>query len=261
MFSVPCRAVLTSLTLLLVSAGAVLSVHHEKRSRNDTLSKDAAHLLKQMHDLEAEVENLRQRAGMPKANLAPPERSAVGYMGGQSIPIEAKQVLQTTETRIAALSAELKQRVQPALEQTLTREAARPYGIPLQISTSISSTFGPRTNPFGDSNNEFHDGVDLTGGYGTPIQASAPGVVEAAGWSGGYGNRVIVNHGHGYRTLYGHMSQIGVAQGTQVERGQLIGYIGSTGRSTGPHLHYSVYYLGKAVDPQDYLGTVEQTTP
>lgn len=257
--SLPCRTVLMSLMLLMVSAGAALAIHQDKRNRDDTLTKDTTKLLKQLKELESQVDNLRQRAGIAKYNVAPPENTAMGYIGGQSVPLESRDMLKATQARITSLSTELKHEVEPALTKTLTREAARPLGIPLRDPTSISSTFGRRANPFSNRGDEFHDGVDLSGGYGTPIYATAPGVVEAAGWSGGYGKRVIIDHSHGYRTLYGHMSEIEVAAGTLVERGQLIGYVGSTGRSTGPHLHYSVYYLREAVDPQNFFGSINQS--
>lgn len=113
----------------------------------------------------------------------------------------------------------------------------------------LSSGFGMRFHPvLGYS--RMHQGVDFAAGKGTPIQASAGGTVVMAGWGGGYGNVVIVDHGRGLRTRYAHMHKIGVRNGQQVAQGQTIGQVGSTGLSTGPHLHYEVWQNGKVVDPR-----------
>ena len=96
-------------------------------------------------------------------------------------------------------------------------------------------------------------GVDIAAEIGTPIVATADGVVTAAGWNGGYGNMVDVDHGGGIVTRYGHASAVAVTVGQQVRRGQTIAYVGSTGRSTGPHLHYEVRVNGQPVNPAGYL--------
>ena len=96
-----------------------------------------------------------------------------------------------------------------------------------------------RTNPV-TGIYKSHDGVDVNSAYGTAIWSAAGGTVVTAGWYGGYGNCVMVNHGNGYTTLYGHMSSIAVSSGQSVSQGQVLGYVGSTGNSTGPHLHFEV---------------------
>jgi murein DD-endopeptidase MepM/ murein hydrolase activator NlpD len=119
--------------------------------------------------------------------------------------------------------------------------------------TEISSEFGLRPNPFGRGY-EIHAGLDFTAAYGSPVYGTAPGTVVKAGWSaGGYGNHVVVEHGYGYRTLYAHMSALKATVGRKVERNTILGYLGNTGRSSGPHLHYSVYHNDEAVDPKNYL--------
>ncbi|MES2987238.1 MAG: M23 family metallopeptidase [Pseudomonadota bacterium] len=102
-----------------------------------------------------------------------------------------------------------------------------------------------------------HAGVDIPGAIGTPIYATADGVISHAGRQGGYGNLVQINHGRGIETRYGHLSKIIVSDNTRVKRGQLIGLMGSTGRSTGSHLHYEVRVDGKAVNPIPFLQTGE----
>ena len=112
----------------------------------------------------------------------------------------------------------------------------------------ITSTFGMRRHPI-LGYRRMHSGMDFGGGYGAPIYAVTDGIVSIAGRHGGYGNFVKLNHGNGLGTGYGHMSRIAVRPGQRVNRGQVIGYIGSTGLSTGPHLHYELYRNGRAVNP------------
>lgn len=113
----------------------------------------------------------------------------------------------------------------------------------------ISSYYGWRTL-FGYS--DFHLGVDIVAGWGTPAVAGASGVVTYAGWLGSYGNVIMVDHGNGYSTRYAHLSGFNCYTGSYVEAGNVIGYIGSTGNSTGPHLHYEIRYYGSTVNPLDY---------
>ncbi len=113
----------------------------------------------------------------------------------------------------------------------------------------IASGFGYRIDPIYKTI-KLHAGLDFTGPTGTPIYATADGTVKTASFSNsGYGNHVIINHGYGYETLYGHMSKIKSRNGHKVKRGEVIGYIGSTGKSTGPHLHYEVRKNGQKIDP------------
>ena len=121
---------------------------------------------------------------------------------------------------------------------------------------SFTSNFGVRSDPFRGTA-AMHAGVDIPGPTGTPIYATADGVVNHAGRLGGYGNMIEVNHGKGIATRYGHLSKIIVADNTRVKRGQLIGLMGSTGRSTGPHLHYEVRIDGHAVNPIPFLTTAD----
>ena len=121
---------------------------------------------------------------------------------------------------------------------------------------SIWPTTGVVSSPYGLrwGGTDFHPGMDIANDMGTPIVATADGVVEYAGWnSGGYGNMVDINHGNGIMTRYGHASQVVVSTGQQVKRGQLIAYMGSTGFSTGPHVHYEVHVNGNRVNPISYL--------
>lgn len=115
--------------------------------------------------------------------------------------------------------------------------------------TRVASGYGYRIDPIYKTT-KFHAGLDFTAPQGTPIYATANGTVEVAGFTeGGYGNHVVINHGYGYQTLYGHMFKVKAHVGQVVKRGEVIGYVGSTGKSTGPHCHYEVHKNGTPVDP------------
>ncbi len=131
------------------------------------------------------------------------------------------------------------------------RFVAVPSARPVAAST-FTSGFGVRSDPF-RRGSAMHAGIDLAGPQGTPVYATADGVVEHAAWRGGYGNLVQISHGKAIETRYGHLSKILVSAGTPVKRGQLIALMGSTGRSTGSHLHYEVRINGRAVNPTPFI--------
>lgn len=126
--------------------------------------------------------------------------------------------------------------IQPVLNKDLTR---------------MASGYGWRIDPVYHTR-RFHEGMDFTAPTGTDIYATGNGTVVSAGWKQGYGNCVEINHGFGYLTLYGHMSAIKSRVGQKVKRGDVIGLVGSTGKSTGPHLHYEVHLRGQVMNPQNY---------
>ena len=127
-------------------------------------------------------------------------------------------------------------------------EGREQAGLKLPIAGRITSPFGNRMHPILGSY-RFHKGVDVAAPYGAPIAAALDGRVVSAGWHGGYGQQVVLAHANGTETRYGHMSRIAAYPGETVRRGQLIGYVGSTGLSTGPHLHFEVLRGGRAVNP------------
>jgi murein DD-endopeptidase MepM/ murein hydrolase activator NlpD len=129
--------------------------------------------------------------------------------------------------------------------------AFTPMGYP-HIS-ALTSYFGYRSDPFDSSDAEFHPGIDFKGNKGDDARCTANGTVVFAGWAGGYGNCVRISHNNNLETLYGHLSRISVKVGQDVTAGQKIGEVGSTGRSTGSHLHYEIRKNGKAINPISYL--------
>jgi len=119
----------------------------------------------------------------------------------------------------------------------------------LPVDGPITSPFGYRRNPFGGYSSEFHMGVDIGCAYGTPVKATADGTVTFAGWDSDFGQKLVINHGYGIVTWYCHNSQLNVKVGDKVKKGQIICLSGNSGRSTGSHLHYTVYVNGQLVDP------------
>jgi len=152
--------------------------------------------------------------------------------------------------RLSQLGAQLSA-VDYMLEQKRDAQSARPHAWPTEGGW-ISSNFGPRINPF-SGNPSKHYGVDIANRYGAPILAASRGVVTFAGKMPDFGYVVDIEHGHGYKTRYGHMGSLAVKIGDVVEHSHLLGRIGSTGHSTGPHLHYEVRRHGKLINPRSFL--------
>lgn len=136
-----------------------------------------------------------------------------------------------------------------------TKAVGGPSNIPSiwPVIGPLRSGVGTRSNPFGGSSIEFHKGQDIAAPIGTPVSATADGIITVAGWQRGYGWVVYIDHGNGISTRYGHLSRIDVEVGQTIKRGEQLGLVGSTGRSTGPHLHYEVRINGQPVSPLLYL--------
>lgn len=133
-----------------------------------------------------------------------------------------------------------------------------PLGLPIDPKlTSISSGFGGRQDPF-KRRGAFHEGLDFRAKTGTPVQATGKGTVVSAGYSPSYGENIIVSHGNGYETMFAHLSRRLVRPGDEVSPGDVIGLVGSTGRSTGAHLHYEIRYQGAPINPTDYVQATQQ---
>ncbi len=177
-----------------------------------------------------------------------PERYVAGGMGGpfEAAPAGAAAAEQGADAQFRSLFQTWQKL--DVLEQTVI---AIPSMQPVD-NIKLTSSFGVRSDPF-HGTAAMHAGVDIPGPIGTPVYATADGVIGRSGRFGGYGNLITVNHGKGIETRYGHLSKILVAGNTRVRRGQLIGLMGSTGRSTGSHLHYEVRVDGAAVNPMPFM--------
>ena len=140
------------------------------------------------------------------------------------------------------------------LERLIGRTGEVVNALPLRwpVRGRVNSEYGKRTSPWGGAA-EHHSGLDISTPLGTPVMCPAPGKVLLAGGGGDYGRHVVVQHANGVRSLYGHLSKVEVKAGQQVDKGQLLGLTGSTGRSTGPHLHYELRVAGQTVNPRKFL--------
>jgi murein DD-endopeptidase MepM/ murein hydrolase activator NlpD len=174
---------------------------------------------------------------------------AEGGVGGPLVPIlDEGEILTRAETALNRLN-QLKEGV-----------GLLPLSAPINGPLEVTSPFGERPDPFlGIA--AMHTGVDLRAGYGEPVVATAGGVITEASRQGGYGNMVEIDHGNGIATRYGHLSQFAVVVGQRVKAGHIIGYVGSTGRSTAAHLHYETRVSGVAVNPENYLEAGNQLRP
>ncbi|WOH85088.1 peptidoglycan DD-metalloendopeptidase family protein [Bradyrhizobium sp. BEA-2-5] len=168
-------------------------------------------------------------------------------MGGPFVPVKLSADAGAFERQLYRININRAQ--MQRLNQTL---ALVPYRKPVVGEVEFTSGFGVRSDPF-LGRPAMHTGLDFRAASGDPVRVTANGKVVSAGWSGGYGRMVEVDHGNGLSTRYGHLSEINVKVGEIVKIGQVVGLVGSTGRSTGPHLHYETRIEGEAVDPQKFL--------
>lgn len=199
------------------------------------------------------------RSQMEKSGAQLPPKSNASDYAGQGGPVlgsanPANIVLE--QEKNIGLEADAKKVDLENLLSAIEAENYRREVTPSQWPTSggyISSSFGGRANPFGGYGRDCHPGIDIATDYGEPVYASAAGYVQQAGWYGGYGIYARINHDYGYQTAYGHMSRVVCRAGQYVKKGEIIGYVGSTGYSTGPHLHFEVIHYGEQVDPSSLM--------
>ena len=267
--------------IVVISTTLYSYVHRniQLAQRNSQLTEEASNILKRLELLEDKVGTLKELpeqsqpdtaqpdTTQPDANSQPssnsqpstePNAKSQSRLTSQNANLESSRqvepevMLSVARNKIPSLLQLLQTDAEPLTENDLIRDAARPRGLPIAGDAKISSPFGlqPSTSQWGY---ELHQGIDLTAAYGSPIQSTASGTIEEAGWDTRFGNRIVINHGYGYRTLYAHLSKLAVTPGTSVKRDQVIGYLGNSGRSTTPHLHYGIYRNGFVVDPKDYL--------
>ena len=223
------------------------------------LAKKANKLQDEMEKLNQLEQELRQITTVDPAAIAVPETPAETGHDGQGGPYvkpnikNVNEALDNLSRRMAEkrLSLEaLREKVQEQQQQIAYQNSVNSHIPSIWPATGeVSSPYGLRWG-----GTDFHPGIDIADDYGTPIVAAASGLVIEAGWnSGGYGNMVDVDHGNGIVTRYGHAEAVAVSAGQYVEKGQIIAYMGSTGFSTGPHLHYEVRINDQAVNPAGYL--------
>jgi murein DD-endopeptidase MepM/ murein hydrolase activator NlpD len=230
-------------------AGGVDSVLGRLQSSLDQVESRQLATLSSVEDsMESRMRRMRgvfSDLGLDMAQLeAATPRSG---MGGPFIPVKLAADAGPFERQLYRIN------VSRAQVDRLNRTLAQvPYRKPVIGEVEFTSGFGVRSDPF-LGRPAMHTGLDFRAATGDPVRATANGKVASAGWAGGYGRMVEVDHGNGLSTRYGHLSEIGVKVGDAIKIGQVIGAVGSTGRSTGPHLHYETRIDGEAVDPQKFL--------
>ena len=230
------------------------------------LSQQTREIRQQLAELKQVEKELRILSGISDpensdSSMAERKDGAVNYsMGGETAPLAQEavdQLVRETSIAIQSASAEIKHLsvkmndVKQLLEERQERLMATPTIWPTAGKT-INSGYGFRLDPF-TRRASFHSGVDIDGRTGSPVYATAKGTVETVEFDSQKGNYIVIDHSYGIETVYMHLQKTFVAPGDHVEKGQKIGSIGSTGRSTGPHLHYEVHKNGQPVDPQKYF--------
>ncbi len=211
--------------------------------RVETRQTSTLNTLEESYDTRAK----RMRGVLADLGMDPGKVTAQAGVGGPFVPV-------TLPANAGAFERQLfRIKVARAHIDRLTRTLGTvPVRKPILGEIDLSSSFGVRSDPFGRGP-AMHSGLDFRASHGDPVRTTANGKVVTAGWNGGYGKMVEIDHGSGITTRYGHLSEIEVKAGQMVRTGQTVGRIGSTGRSTGPHLHYETRVDGDAVDPQKFL--------
>lgn len=232
----------------------------------DVLNQDLLKLKQEVEKNQSHLEKLENLGGKSPTGVGRgKERSvAVASLSTDSTPLltlgSSPIYIEGIRQNLTQLSKEvlLQEKELSSLETRMKAQLEALKRIPMGWPTSgrVTSLFGIRKDPF-TKRKKMHEGMDFADGYGTPIHVTAKGRVVSTGWNGPYGNQVVVNHGNGYVTSYSHLSSIDVKVGDNVERGEMVGKMGTTGRSTGVHLHYEVHKNGKPLDPKSFLGGVE----
>ncbi|MEG6584418.1 M23 family metallopeptidase [Dendrosporobacter sp. 1207_IL3150] len=208
-----------------------------------------------LNNLDAEIRHLFNN----ESNVTSVSRAAVSRLshnsgqGGPSVQPSLTEIMSTVSQlqTIVPIREESLLELKDALIERNAKRAATPSMMP--AAGEITSRFGWRSSPWGGDGSDWHPGIDIANDYGTPIYATAAGNVAFSGWFGGYGKLVKLDHGNGIESLYGHNSLNLVDEGEWVQKGQIIAYMGSTGNSTGSHVHYEIRVNNNAVNPAKFL--------
>jgi murein DD-endopeptidase MepM/ murein hydrolase activator NlpD len=212
-------------------SGLLAELEQEKQEKQDLLEKTAVRLDERSRMIESVMSRIGVDVKVGKKRTA--------NSGGPFIAIDKKY----------------SQNLLSRSDKYIKTIRKMPLGYPMR--GKITSAFGRRSDPF-NNRPAFHAGIDLKGSIGQKINATADGIVKTSSYDkNGFGNYVVLLHGNGYETVFGHMQKRLVKKGERVQRGQVVGLMGNTGRSTGPHLHYEVRYKGKPINPKKYLSVAK----
>lgn len=248
---------------------------NQVRQDRETLRKDYKQMAQIAHDRNVQVASLGALAnevtalyGLRQNKLAASKKEAASTAAAELTPtslgvtddVDTQQVKLTFDQfyvlRAQALSGQISRALESGFSPGFTGDwtvlADAPSLWPLE--GRVGSSFGQREDPI-NGEGAFHSGIDIDAPIGTPVRAAADGDVTGAAMVGGYGREIVLDHGHDVTTIYGHLSAMAVVPGQHVARGQVIGYVGQSGRATGPHLHYEVRVHKVPVNPHKYLRT------
>lgn len=268
----------TGIASVVIALGIALGVLGHMAIQNEAQKQELAEYKQTKQEQAQKIQELQQMAEKNQKQLAylskledqvrsqmeksgaqlPPKSDASVYAGkgGASLGSASEVNVMLEQEKNISLQAKAKaedlQRLLGAIENENYRRDVTPSQWPTD-GGFISSPFGGRPNPFSGYGRDWHPGIDIAVDYGTPVYASAAGYVQQAGWYGGYGKYIRLGHDFGYETAYGHMSRLAVSAGSFVKKGEVIGYVGSTGYSTGPHLHFEVMKYGEQVNPSSLM--------
>jgi murein DD-endopeptidase MepM/ murein hydrolase activator NlpD len=248
--------------------------YNQMRQERETLRKDYKQMAQIAHDRDVQVASLgalanevtalyglrpnRVSAAKPQATASAAAAAPTPVSMAQTDQPSQQQIKSSidqfnvlrTEALSGRISRALESGLSPSFSGDWTELADAPSMWP--IEGRVASSFGEREDPI-NGEGAFHSGLDIDAPWGTPVRAAADGSVSDASMGAGYGREVVLSHGHEVETVYGHLSSVAVVPGQHVARGQVIGYVGQSGRATGPHLHYEVRVHNVPVNPHKYL--------
>ena len=256
-----------SVVLALGLAGLIADYVMTNLDRNELQRLQVENLSQreELHSLVVKLEDLRQEIVVLAQNdakvrvmakLSAPKGDSIAGIGGPAKAGDVSREFNEIQQRIDEvrrqidLRRESQEEIQGILNDQRSLLAAKPLGWP--VKGWLTSSFGLRRDPF-NGKRKIHEGLDIAARTGTPVTATADGIVSSVKTQAGYGKMVTLDHGYGYRTLYGHNSKYNVKVGQRVRRGDRIASVGNTGRSTGSHVHYEIRLNGVPVNPHKYL--------
>lgn len=264
-------AAIVTAAIIVAIAFRFLDSPKEKQLRSEMrmLEEQYANLQKQIDDVNRSVAVLESRDNRIYRSIFESAPIPDSIRAGKQYTIDPKQYKYTSTSDLITHVAEglnglrnrvtAQQRSYDTLERLIQKKEEMLSAIPAIQPVSnknldmVASGFGYRVDPIYKTI-KMHTGLDFAAATGTPIYATGNGTVSATGFdNGGYGNHVVINHGYGYQTLYGHMVKVKVKRGQRIQRGEVIGWVGSTGKSTGPHCHYEVIKNGEKIDPVHFF--------
>ncbi len=232
----------------------IISENHEKQDTIDQLNQEMGDIQKQQEDIAKKQEEIKRLMGIKAESSTYNKQNSEGQ-GGEDLVIDTDDpdvlwIAQSIKSELARQDQELDE-----LMARVTNNTEYFRGVPNLMPTkgTITSEYGWRKSPFGGKKLSFHNGVDIANASGTAILAAGDGKVIFAGWKAAYGRTIMIDHGTGFTSFYGHCSEFLVKEGQEVNKGQLIAKMGNSGNSTGPHLHYTVLKWGVYQDPMVYL--------